>query len=309
MLFKQFISDPFALFKESRVIILRGEVYPALFVHALLQKLVRIGDSNPVVLDLSTAPIGEQLLQLSTSFLGHSSRYWLGDTSQLSPKAGAQLAVFVEHYQGENYIIFFAQQALKGSSVATVTLPEKITQVAMHDLLALYPQEQQKRCQQFIKPLFKRVDTLTLEQAILLLNYASVLGVNREVFLDQWLDLLVKPEESLFELSGLLLARDVRFWCQWSRVRELYEFPFWVSYFGDLFFRAYYYGQYRKNNQLTEAKKIGYRLPFSFIQRDWQKIDYELLRLAHDKLNTIDFQLKNGATPVVLDGVFVQFFE
>lgn len=308
MSFKQLISDPFSVFKDCRVAVLQSEQYPALFVRAVLQKLAHDTQLKSGSLDLSTASIGEQLLRLSSSFLGQSSFYWLGDTSQLSPKAYAQITAFIQVYRGDNYIMLFAQQALEGPSVTNILLPEKITQPAMHDLLVLYPQDQQKRCQQIIPLLFRRIDVLTLEQAILVLNYASVLGANRTSFLENWLELLIKPEASLFELSGLLLARDERFWQQWCRLYSLYDFPFWLAYFGDLFFRAYYYSEYRRQNQLALAKKISYRLPFSFVQRDWQKLDCALVRDAHDTLSRLDFQLKNGASPEILDSVFASFF-
>ena len=308
MLFNQLIKEPVLLLRKYRVVALQAPVYPALFAHAVLEKMARESGQKPTVLDLSTHDVGQIKLRLSTSFLGQTCLYWLGDTSQLSLKNSAVLMNFLASYQGEHNVLVYTQQVLKGPACITIECPEKVNEKLLSELTVLYTSEQQKRIQVLVRAVYKRVAVLTLEQALLVLDYAQVLGANRELFFDEWFDLLIKPEMSLFQLSSLLLAGDPAFWQLWSRVKPAYEFPFWVSYFSEIFFRAYHYGQYRKQNQLIEAKKIGYRLPFSFIQRDWQKIDRGLLCAAHDRLTTVDYQLKNGATPVVLDSVFVRFF-
>ncbi len=308
MSLSQLIKEPILLFNQYRVIALQASVYPALFVRALLAKITRDGGVKPTVLDLATHDVGQIKLRLATSFLGQKCFFWFGDTSQYSLKSSAALMNFLASYQGEHSVLIYTPQVLKGPLCITIECPEKINEKLLSELVVLYTPEQQKRIHTLVRAVYKRVAVLTLEQALLVMDYAQVLGANRELFFDEWFDLLVKPEMSLFQLSSLLLARDPAFWQLWSSIKPAYEFPFWVSYFSELFFRAYHYGQYRKQNQLIEAKKIGYRLPFSFIQRDWQKMERALLCAAHDRLTMVDYQLKNGATPVLLDSVFVQFF-
>lgn len=308
MSFSQLIKDPVLLLNQYRVIALQAPVYPALFVRVLLAKIKRDSGFVPMVLDVAASDIGQVKLRLSTSFLGQKCLYWFGDTSALSPKSLIILQQFLSEYQGEHTVLLYTQQVIKGPRVLTIVCPEKINSMMINELMALYPVAVRQRCQVLARELFKRVDVLALEQAVLLLDYASILGANRILFLQQWLDKLVKPETSLFQLSALLLAGDVNFWPLWYRLKPAYEFPFWVVYFSELFFRAYYYGVYRRQQKLIEAKKISYRLPFSFIQKDWQKTNHNFLCVAHARLTAIDYQLKNGSSPEVLDSVFVSFF-
>jgi hypothetical protein len=64
-----------------------------------------------------------------------------------------------------------------------------------------------------------------------------------------------------------------------------------------------------KQKKYTEAKKAQYKLPFSFINRDWSKYTLVELRNAHHFLSTLDFQLKNGFSEIGLEHFYTQFFD
>lgn len=308
MTFIEFIKNPQAVFKDYRVIGVQSPVYSPLFFRALLAKITRESGVKPTVIDASAQEIGQIQLRLSTSFLGQSCLFWFGDTSMLPLKTSAALMKFLANYQGEHQVLIFAPKEISGPSCLTVACPEKIDKKLFNELVVLYDSAEQARCKAITNIIFKKLDILTLEQAICVLEYARVLGANREIFCQQWLEQIIKPESSLFQLAGLLLARDPDFWLLWARVQSTYEFPFWLAYFSELFFRAHFYCAYREQQKLTEAKKISYRLPFSFIQKDWQKINREQLRTAHDQLNLVDYNLKNSASGASLDSIFTSFF-
>jgi len=307
-MFTDFIKKPKDFLNNYRVVAVQKPVYSPIFFRALFEKIKREVGLTLAVIDASSQEIGQIQLRLSTSFLGQSCLFWFGDTSLLPAKTSAELMKFLANYQGEHQVLVFVPQEISGPSCVTVTCPEKIDKKLFNELVVLYDHAEQARCKTITNIIFKKLDILTLEQAVCVLEYARVLGANREIFCQQWLEHIVKPESSLFRLAGLLLARDENFWLLWARVSVEYEFPFWLAYFSELFFRAHFYCAYREQQKLTEAKKISYRLPFSFIQKDWQKIDRERLCVAHDVLNTVDYNLKNGASVGSLDTIFTRFF-
>ena len=69
------------------------------------------------------------------------------------------------------------------------------------------------------------------------------------------------------------------------------------------------YADLMKQKKQAEAKKAQYKLPFSFINRDWHMYSLDELRNAHDCLTKIDFQLKNGASDIGLEYFYTQFFD
>jgi len=304
MSFTQLIKDSDSVFSAYHVIVLQAADYPALFMRALLAKIARESVIKPMTIDLATADLKQVQLQLSTSFLGQRCRYWLGNLNQLSAKNVTTLTKFLSNYQAEHTILVGSANVITGPGVITIPCPATVDKKLMCELFALYSTAEQQRCALMARDIFMHIQTTSLEQAIQILNYASVLGANRALFIDQWFDKIVKQENSLFQLSGLLLAQNNNFWPLWARVHDSYEFPFWLAYFSELFFRANFYILYRKQQKLAEAKKIGFRLPFSFLQRDWQRIEPLALQQTHQRLTDIDYQLKNGASPTTLDSLF-----
>ena len=63
-----------------------------------------------------------------------------------------------------------------------------------------------------------------------------------------------------------------------------------------------------KKNDRVGAKKISYRLPFSFLNRDWRKFSLEELKGAHSFLYTLDYKLKNNCEPGYLDLFYMKLF-
>ena len=60
--------------------------------------------------------------------------------------------------------------------------------------------------------------------------------------------------------------------------------------------QALIYVQRARREGMLEAKKGTYRLPFSFLNKDWQKYSPDSLVAAHDALYRFDYNLKHGGT-------------
>lgn len=71
--------------------------------------------------------------------------------------------------------------------------------------------------------------------------------------------------------------------------------------------RAACYTQAMSSNDTQEARKIGYRLPFLYLKRDWKEYSLSELQRAHHALYRIDFALKNGESDLQIDTFFNAF--
>jgi hypothetical protein len=120
---------------------------------------------------------------------------------------------------------------------------------------------------------------------------------------------IIAPKSSLFTLSTYFFAKDARlFFPLWVRISHEYSPQFWVVYWAEQLWRAHGFLQLHKKNKKDDAKKIAFRLPFGFIQREWRNYSVRELRNAHAMMYEIDFRLKNGSDDYILDFFFSKFF-
>ena len=64
-----------------------------------------------------------------------------------------------------------------------------------------------------------------------------------------------------------------------------------------------------QKNDSFDAKRISYRLPFSFINGGWKKINSEELKNAHHFIYNLDYNIKNGAGTYGLELLYSKFFQ
>ena len=140
-----------------------------------------------------------------------------------------------------------------------------------------------------------------------LYNVASTLPTAPQGNATPVLDRIVAPDYSLFMLSTFFFGKKKKsFFALWLGVKDLYPEAFWTSYWSEQIFRAYGYSQYAKRQDFTKAKKIGYRLPFSFIQKDWRSVEQSALVKAHQSIYSADWHAKNSLHPY-LEIAFLEF--
>ena len=153
-------------------------------------------------------------------------------------------------------------------------------------------------------------DHLSLDSACLLAHYEVVVGKGVADFFSQWGLQIMEPASSLFTLSQHLFGKKRSpFFRQWAAIAPLYMPAFWASFWADQIWRAYIFCDLMKKQKYTESKKAQYKLPFSFINRDWKSYSATELRNAHQLLSTMDFQLKNGGSEIGLEHFYGKFFD
>ena len=260
-------------------------------------------------IDLHKVPTAQAQAQLQSTFLGNSTHYYLRGLDELSSTAYAHWISFIQAYRGPNTILFFlASQKLKNEykEWQIVTIPEKIDK-SLFSLLLSYGDIGADN--QFIKKLFGRSNYLSCDNAIIFTQYAGLIGKNSTLFFDLWVDAIVVPESSLFTFSQHFFEKNAKsFFATWSQMHDTFAQQFWISFWSDQLWRACTYAKLVRASKQLDAKKIGYRLPFSFLQRGWKKFESRELSSAHQFLYRIDHRLKHGGDPIALDLFYTKFF-
>lgn len=91
-------------------------------------------------------------------------------------------------------------------------------------------------------------------------------------------------------------------------MQDDYPAQFWIAFWSEQLVKAYGFVLYSQQKNYSAAKKISYRLPFSFTKTDWKKIDQHELVRAHHFLYFYDFHIKNGGTDRMFDLFYSNFF-
>lgn len=288
------------------------EEYPLLFFSSFLRK----HDTAQIFyLDVAKRTVQEVKAQLETSFLGLQRTYWLGALHQLPKKKAQDWLVYLHGYQGPNCIVFAISDDLmtpykkKMGSIEGVVIPVRITHPMFVQLFTLLVREPRPMDKRYIEQLYMRADKIDLDVACVLMHYIQVLGSKAQEFFAEWLDLLVVPETSLFKLSQYFFAQQkTTFFKVWHTIKDEYPEQFLISFWSEQLWRAFFYCQAMSRRNIADAKKIGYRLPFSFLQKDYRLYKIDQLRQAHQCLYDLDYSLKNGGDPIGLDLFFSRFF-
>lgn len=292
---------------------IRESHYPLLFFQHLIGFFKKNG------LDIkcidSTLDISAIKNVLSTANFYGQGVYWLEKFCTQSEKKQQELFMYLSTYDGPHRILFCSHLAekyistLKDNIIITFDVSQKIVYQDIFFIRFLVSDLLPEKSN-FVSQLTMFSDYLSLDNLCLLAHYERVLGKNSDDFFMQWATRILDPTSSLFILSQYFFNKNAKqFFRQWSIVFEHYMPTFWISFWADQLWRAYVYCDLMKQKKYSEAKKAQYKLPFSFINRDW--VDYELSELcnAHHFLTMFDYKLKNGGSELGFEHFYCQFFE
>jgi hypothetical protein len=301
--------------QERKIICFVGfdSQYPQQLFVFLMRALKEQFKKNISFIDLCSTELLAFRTLLSMSFLGNSALYWLGNINTLSDKKLQEYLTYLSTYTGPHIILLYVSQEQKEllRDVSYVIMCEPVITVEQFCGLAhLNSFNAMRSITFFARLLMRRHKIIPLEIAFLLVRYASVLGRNSEQFIDDWLEYLVPSQESLFALSKSFFARDAcSFYMQLAILEPMYTPVFWTTYWSEQLFRAYWFVRLKSAGATAASLgSIGQRLPFSFIERDWRSTSCIALKDLHAFVYTIDYELKNGGSPVLLELLYARYF-
>jgi len=294
---------------QHRVIMFTGtQEHPVLFFSLLVQHLKK--QNGQLVQTIQEGESYSSLIhRFETSFLGMSSIYWLGDLQRYDQAMREKLATYLESYQGPNVLMIYMGAYTGKSSkkhIAQIELPTLLVKKNIQELCTLFGNGRVRTAPDF--GVYEK--QLTLDRVCLLIQYLSVVGSGVHDFNEQWLGHVIVPEQSLFTLSQYFFARDgMRFFKQWAIVKDHYAAPFWISFWSEQVWRASLFIELSEQRNFAEAKRISYKLPFSFIQRDWKQVSAHELKRAHDVLYRCDYAIKNGGDANMLELFYTDYVQ
>ena len=300
-------------FFQQSVIRFSGPSYPLLFFSVLMRRIKEVLSKRYTLVDLQQLDLEQLKAQLSVQFLGQTHLYWCGDITTLETKKLKDLFAFVQTYKGPHVVGFFYAKENIGpqkKGQCTIELPSELSKEFVTQLYAyLFPFSNQLPDRN-LTVLFKRSGLLDLESACLLMHYLSLLSsTHMNHFIDEWLDKVLVPDRSLFMLSTYLFAqKGKQFFELWQAIEHEYPIQFWVSFWSDQLFRASCFIRLAQKNKFLEAKKIAYRLPFTFIKKDWRSFSPKTLTQSHNFLYQLDYRLKNVSSDIWLELFYQRFF-
>lgn len=290
------------------VICFSGDNYPVLFFSHFLAKLKKQG--LPVQ-SLSMDSIDWQAFEgrLQTTFLGATELLWLGNISECDAVQKKKLLGLLSEYRGPHTLFFFATKKdtpdLKKS--ALIDCDEQFQKA---DIEIIFQFLWNTSSEQFIAMMKIGLTSLTLDNCVLLGQYSLVLGNKTHEFMRDWYEKILLPEESLFTLAQCFFARNPQmFFRSWISLRDVYAAPFWTTFWSEQLWRAYHVIDLRLDQKFNEAKQMSFRLPFSFLQRDWKQITTSEIRNAHHFLYQADCRVKSGGSLLCLELFFNKFMQ
>jgi len=286
--------------------------YPLLFFSLFIKRLKSISTIPVEVVHLEIDGIEKAKAKLETTFLGQKFLYWLHDITIIKGKNKAKVIDYIKKYDGPNLLAFFSDDSVtlsKEKNKITVHLEESIDAKLFLKFVTFLGITPSKSLLGFTKKLFDRYHRIDFDTASILISYALLLGRGYNDFLNKWLDKIIAPEKSLFALSQYFFQKNsCLFFTLWSSMHLDYSEPFWVVFWSEQLWRASNYVYQMKNRNLSEAKRVSFRLPFSFMQRNWKDFHPSELKNAHDFIYDIDYALKNGGSSFALDLFYSKFF-
>lgn len=280
-----------------------GEI-PVIFFSLLLKKLQEKIDVRHI--DIKELKADELQAQLQLSFLGSSSFFWFSDITTLNEKDGKTLQKIIVSYDGPNHIGFFSKAAIDNHHILNISLDDITTEEQFKDIIMVCFGTINKSLDFGIKQFFKKRSKFTVDQVILLSYYSSMLGSSTQDFMQEWFTKIIFSEESLFNISSLLFAKNKQFLPTWHAIKDQYAPVFWTVFWSDQFFRAFWYVHYQQKRKFNQARQISFKLPFSFLNTDWKKHSPKKLQEAHAFFYMLDCGIKNNGS-FIPEAFFMKF--
>ncbi|MCF7799451.1 hypothetical protein K9L05_02350 [Candidatus Babeliales bacterium] len=307
-------------FLDKKILCFKGFTYPNIFFNKLInfiqnKKIISTDFKNLILKNLERKEVYSSLQQ---SFLGQQTFYWLSEFEfDLKNKKDLELLDFFTNYKGPNLAAFF----LREENITTKTnfllkkltlieIQEKYDKNFLYQILQFFELEFNIKKLNFIDKVIKQSNNLSLDSFCFLILYLDLINTkDLEQAYDYLIKIIAQVQPSLYLLSDYFFTRNSKgFFSVWEKIYQDYSEMFWIAFWSEQIWKAYYVIKFLKQNNFVLAKAVSYRLPFNFIKKDWKKFSLEELQNLHQLIYNIDFAVKNGSTFCLFDLFYFNHF-
>jgi len=292
----------------------QGSMYPVSFFSALFNHTEKLGVLPAHLQKISLDSLDKKNYKslLEQTILGSQTFYWFGDIStEGSDKITKELTAYLLNYTGPNIVGFFISDDAKSGKQKDlpITIENTVDLPLFHTLSLLFGFSFDKKKIELVKKVFQLNGFLPLDTAYMLMNYMELVNSKLIDEFTPYILNLVGTQPSLAQLSEHFFAKNSQgFFSIWSKIENDYPPVFWVIFWSEQMWKAYHVIKFLHEKNFISAKKMSYRLPYAFINRDWQKYTLPDLASAYDNLYSIDFAIKRGSSFYSLDLFYSNHF-
>lgn len=281
--------------RQGKYIFCYPEEIPLLFISRLLL-LIRHSGSQIQSLDAASLPYETLISHLEVSFLGEGLFYWIKGIETLEKTKREQLLKYINRYQGAHSLLFCVDEKEKKilDKSALIMLPTEVDMPLFEQIFLMGGHKRSPSLQAVLKALMERHKKVSIDSAFLIAHYIKVAGYSEQIL--QFLEKIIAAEKSLFVLSQHFFSRNTQlFFSLWQDYRHEYPLAFWLVFWTEQVWRAYFVRYYMEQRNSVGAKTMSFRLPFSFLQKEWRTVSLIELKQAHQFLYELDYTLKRSA--------------
>ncbi len=312
---KQFLSlaGSSTFWQQRQTLCFTGSEYPSAFLNAVFRRL----ETNKLIVPklqrvvFSCRDKREIYGLLGQSMLGSQSFFMLGNISdERESKAATAFKKYACSYQGPHSLAFFIVTADLPTqpNAMVIQVPTMLDQSEFILLARWLGYEDIEKKVEIFDKLFS-LSKLPLQECISLIDYVALGSLKYKEALSVYLQSLYAPEANLQRLSECFFAkREGEFFSLWHKVYQDYPPIFWVLFWSEQLWRAIHVVKFMQQKQFVLAKKMSFRLPYNFINKDWQRVQINELIQGYEFLYQIDYAIKTGSTFCSQDLFFAHYF-
>jgi hypothetical protein len=311
--FLELAHDPAWWHRYSRIIFY-GATLQSVFLNRLFTSLEK-RNSLPAPLHRYSAELyGEASVigALSQALLGNNLCYWLGDLSSLkkTTKKRQDLVSFVAAYKGPHKALFFVDNKISHEEGAvTINCDETITPVLLSLLALTLGYEPTADKLNLILAIVRENEIVSLDSICLLFDYTDLINRKQLPLYQDYIGELIDRRYSLSTLTDCFFRQDaVGLFAMWRKMSGDYSDIFWIVFWAEQVWRAYLVVYFMQQKNYRDAKRMSFRLPYSFVNTLWKQHDMKKLAQAYQYLYTCDYKLKRGEIAEPIESFFIVYF-
>lgn len=304
---------------KQKVICFIGNDHPFLFFNYFFTKCK---NNNFLPAEYKNLPLNTtdsiQLMgSLQQSFLGQLNFYWLSECEiKTSGSKKNNILDFLLQYKGPNFIAFYlneekinSQIRNKLKKILTIEISPLVDEKLFKQIASFFNQKISSEHFRFISNLLKN-NNASIDQAFMWIKYLELTSNKASNKVYEYLTSIISEEQpSLNKLSQLFFSRKAKpFFDLWAKIHNEYSEMFWIAFWSEQIFKAYYVVKFLNKKNFMQARKISFRLPFSFINNDWKTFSLNELSKQHEFIYNNDFKIKKGSTYCFLDLFYFNHF-